>query len=206
MLCGRLYNHLMVFLKSSTVPVFVKSPLCKRTSPSGTANVLECVSLIHTNLVHSSEGRGGRVSGVYSRWTISLGEVRAMLWLTVLITGLLFHVQQLECSCNLFYRIPKRTEFRNPPVRMYRIQPTAVKQSDVAERSVYFESPTELRQGTGPHRRDYKLLYLNMIAEQHWTYTKYVIWVFELFLTQWNSVISFERLVHNNHSSIESRT
>ena len=63
-LCGRPPNHPIVFLKSSTVPVLVKSPLCRRTSPSGTSNDVVCVSLIHTNLIHSSEGGGGRVSGL----------------------------------------------------------------------------------------------------------------------------------------------
>jgi hypothetical protein len=81
--CGNPYNHSIVFSKSATVPVFVRSPLCSNTSPSGTLKAREWVSLTQTKRVHcapsrSAAGFGGRSEGVYSRYTTSRGDLRTI--------------------------------------------------------------------------------------------------------------------------------
>jgi len=65
-LCFRPQIHSIVFSKSFTLPVFVKSPLCNNTSPSGTVKECACVSLIQTKRVQSLESGGGGFEISYS--------------------------------------------------------------------------------------------------------------------------------------------
>jgi hypothetical protein len=52
-----------------SVPVLVRLPPCKRTSPSGMGNTWVMVSLMQTKLVHPSEGTSGRRQMSYWSWT-----------------------------------------------------------------------------------------------------------------------------------------
>jgi hypothetical protein len=53
------HSHSMVVRNSASPPVFDRSPACRSTSPSGTANVRACMSEMHTKRVHTPGGVGG---------------------------------------------------------------------------------------------------------------------------------------------------
>ena len=101
-LCGRLYNHFIV-LRIRQIPAMQEHITIRRIE-----RPRMCVADTHESSPFVWRSWWKSFSGL--RWTISLGEARTLLWLTVvLIVSRLLDMFNIG-SCKVVYWKPKRTK------------------------------------------------------------------------------------------------